>query len=157
MTDENYNTQITLKVDKAISYKSWWNLIEEKRSLPHAKSNKLPLALKPENKQCVTLKLSGRSFHVLFVSTSSFIRQRCIFYSASLPPFLRVCWISKEWNKTIHNHDKLRIELWLWDGHKGQHKLPKEGSLTYRLVLRLISQFLKGSFVCFKIYKIIQR
>ena len=101
-----------------------------KRSLPHAKSNKLPLALKPENKQRVTLKLSGRSFHVLSVSTSSFIRQRCIFYSASLPPFLRVCWISKKWNKTIHNHDKLRIGLWLWDGHKGQHKLPKKGSLT---------------------------
>ena len=56
MTDENYNTQITLKVDKAISYKFWWNLIKEKRSLPHAKSNKLPLALKPENKRYSQIK-----------------------------------------------------------------------------------------------------
>ena len=45
-----------------------WHLLEEKRYLPYAKSNyRLPSALRPENKQRVTLKLSGKGCHLLSV------------------------------------------------------------------------------------------
>ena len=106
------------------------HLTEEKRYLPYAKGNKLSLAPRPKNKQRVTLKLSGRGCHVLSVSILSYKRQRCLFFSASLPPFLRVCLLSEKWNKTIHIHDKLRIS---------DHEIG--------IRVSIISQILKGSSV----------
>ena len=107
------------------------HLTEEKRYLPYAKGNKLSLAPRPKNKQRVTLKLSGRGCHVLSVSILSYKRQRCLFFSASLPPFLRVYLLSEKWNKTIHIHDKLRIN---------DHEIG--------IRVSIISQILKGSSVC---------